>query len=84
MAAELKASLAADKQRQLELREAAKRDHEEQLRLQKESIEVREATTKGKKVADRPATVPEEEEVKAVVQATSRGRLVHRPKRFDF
>ena len=80
---ELKASQTADRQFQLELREAAKRDKDEQLRLQKESTEARKATTKAQKVANRPIAAPEEEEVEGVVQTTSRGRLVHRPKRFE-
>ena len=79
----MKVSHAADKQAQLELREAAKRDREEQLRLQKESTEVRNASTKSKKVINRPITTLVEEEKEKVVQTTSRGRLVHRPKHLD-
>ena len=67
MAAELKALQATDRQFQLELREAVKRDGEEQSRLQKESTEARKATMKGKRVVNRPITTLVEEEVEEVV-----------------
>ena len=56
MAAESKAAKAAERQAQLELKETAKREREEQLGLRKESTEARQATKSNRKVVDRLAT----------------------------
>ena len=83
MAAEAKAMKAAEKQAQWELKEAAKRDRQKQLRLQKEATETIEAKKSRKKMAKEPILPIVEEEVEEVVIATSEGKHVQRPKRFQ-
>ena len=56
------------------MKEAAKRDKEEQLRLRKESTQTTKATKSRIKVVNRPIPTAEVEEVEEVVVTTSKGR----------
>ena len=76
----MKAAKAIEKQVQKALKEAAKQEKEEQLRLQRVDREPSQARRTGKKKERRPMDTIIEEEVEKEVRITSHRRLVHRPK----
>ena len=82
LAEEMKATKAAERQAQRELREAAKREKEERERLWKVAKRPPQVKKTVKRQVSRPITTIDEE-VMEEVRTTSRGRLVHRPKRLN-
>ena len=83
IAAEVKATKAAERQARKELKETAKQEKEEQLTLRRVSKEPSDARKTGKQKVQRPIAAIVEEEVEKEVRVTSHGRLVHRPKHLD-
>ena len=72
----------AERQAQKERVTAAKKQKEEELRLQKESTRTRKKARRSKKQARRSTAVTEVMEKRGLVSATSKGRRIQRPRRF--
>ena len=77
-----RATKAAERQAQLELKETARKERMEELQLQEESRRATKTNKERKKSINQPTIILEEEKEEEVELVTSKGRSIQCPKRF--
>ena len=82
-AAEVRAAKEAEKQARAAAKQEALKQKQQQLEQQGQSTVSTKASKTLKKQVRRPTQEAEVREVEVVVTATSRGRQVHKPRRFN-